>query len=131
MAQRQEISAILASETKLMEIVKLMGSDVLPDDQKLTIEVAKVIRVGYLQQNAFHKDDTYVPLEKQSKMMEVILYLNKRCKEVVALNKPIRLILETGIFDKVIKMKYDIPNDQLELFDDYFKEIDTIIANIE
>ena len=61
-----------------------MGSDVLPDDQKLVIEVARVVRVGYLQQNAFHKDDTYVPLEKQLKMMEVILYLNNRCQQVVA-----------------------------------------------
>ena len=100
---RQELSSILAEETKLMEIVKLMGSDVLPDDQKLVIEVAKLVRVGYLQQNAFHPDDTYVPLEKQLKMMEVILYLYKRGKEVVSAGKPIRLILETGIFDRVVK----------------------------
>ena len=48
-----------------MEIVKLIGSDVLPDDQKLVIETARVIRVGFLQQNAFHQDDTFVPMEKQ------------------------------------------------------------------
>ena len=53
--------AILHEETQLMEIVKLIGADVLPDDQKLTLEVARVIRVGYLQQNAFHPDDMYVP----------------------------------------------------------------------
>ena len=62
-----------------MEIVKLIGSDVLPDDQKLTIEIARVIRVGFLQQNAFHAVDTYVPLEKQLKMMETILYLYDKC----------------------------------------------------
>ena len=54
-----------------MEIVKLIGSDVLPDDQKLTLEIARVIRLGFLQQNAFHPDDTCVSLEKQYKMMEV------------------------------------------------------------
>ena len=70
----------------------------------LVIEVARVVRVGYLQQNAFHKDDTYVPLEKQLKMMEVILYLNNRCQQVVAQGKPIRTIIETGIFDEVVKM---------------------------
>lgn len=48
-----------------MEIVKLIGSDVLPDDQEAAIETARVIRVGFLQQNTFHADDTYVPLEKQ------------------------------------------------------------------
>ena len=58
-----------------MEIVKLIGADVLPDDQKLVIEIARVIRVGFLQQNAFHAEDTYVPLEKQKQMMEIILYL--------------------------------------------------------
>ena len=128
---RQELSSILAEETKLMEIVKLMGSDVLPDDQKLIIEVAKLVRVGYLQQNAFHPDDTYVPLEKQLKMMEVILYLYKRGKEVVNAGKPIRLIMETGIFDKVIKMKYDVPNNHLDLFDDYYKDIDEAVASID
>ena len=128
---RQELASILAEETKLMEIVKLMGSDVLPDDQKLIIEVAKLVRVGYLQQNAFHPDDTYVPLEKQLKMMEVILYLYKRGKEVVNAGKPIRLILETGIFDRVIKMKYDVPNNNLALFDDYYKEIDEAVASID
>ena len=127
---RQELQSILAEETKLMEIVKLMGSDVLPDDQKLIIEIAKLIRVGYLQQNAFHPDDTYVPLEKQLKMMEVILYLNKRGKEIVSANKPIRLIMDTGIFDKVVKMKYDVPNNNLDLFDNYYKDIDEAIASI-
>lgn len=128
---RQELSSILAEETKLMEIVKLMGSDVLPDDQKLVIEVAKLVRVGYLQQNAFHPDDTYVPLEKQLKMMEVILYVYKRGKEVVNAGKPIRLLVETGIFDKVVKMKYDVPNNNLALFDNYYKDIDEAIASID
>lgn len=127
---RQDLASILAEESKLMEIVKLMGSDVLPDDQKLIIEVAKVVRVGYLQQNAFHPDDTYVPLEKQLKMMEVILYLNKRGKEFVSSGKPIRLLVETGIFGKVVKMKYDVPNSNIALLDDYMNDIDEAIASI-
>ena len=131
MRDRQELASILAEETKLMEIVQLMGSDVLPDDQKLVIEVARVVRVGYLQQNAFHKDDTYVPLEKQLKMMEVILYLNNRCQQVVAQGKPIRTIIETGIFDEVVKMKYDVPNNDLSKFDYYYKKIDAICASID
>lgn len=131
MSDRQELQSILAEETKLMEIVKLMGSDVLPDDQKLVIEIAKVVRVGYLQQNAFHPDDTYVPLQKQLKMMEVILYLYRRCKDIVAANKPMRLILETGIFDKVIKMKYDVPNAHIEMLDDYYSMIDEALAHVD
>jgi len=127
---RQQIATILQQESQLMEIVKLIGSDVLPDDQKLTIEIAKLIRVGYLQQNAFHADDTYVPLEKQLKMMQVILYLNKKAKEVIAREKPVSEIAKTGLFDKVVKMKYDIPNDKPELFDGYYKEIDDALKGI-
>ncbi len=128
---RQEIASILAEEAKLMEIAKLMGTDVLPDDQKLVMEVAKVVRVGYLQQNAFHPDDTYVPLEKQLKMMEVILYLNKRCRDIIAEGKTIRSVVETGIFEKVIKMKYDVPNANIGLLDDYYSMIDKAVASID
>ena len=112
----------------IRDSVKLIGADVLPDDQKLVIEIAKVIRVGFLQQNAFHKDDTYVPLEKQRQMMKVILYLNDKASELVARNIPISNIISTGIFDRLARIKYDIPNDKLELFDDYYKEIDEKLA---
>lgn len=127
---RDQLTYLLAEEAKLNEIVNLMGPDVLPEDQKLIIELAKVIRVGYLQQNAFHKDDTYVPMEKQLKMMDVILYLNKQAKTAVMQGKVVRQLVNTGIFDQVIKMKYDVPNDQLELFDHYYKEIDEAIASV-
>lgn len=127
---RQEIKILLAEENKLMEIVKLIGSDVLPDDQKLVIEISKVIRVGFLQQNAFHVDDTYVPLTKQMKMMDVILYLNKKSKEYVTTGKSLNMLLGTGIFEKVTKMKYDVSNEKYEQLDDYFNMIDAAIAKV-
>lgn len=125
---KRRITALLAEEASLMEIVKLIGSDVLPDDQKLVIEIAKVIRVGFLQQNAFHADDTYVPMEKQREMMKVILYLYDKSFQLVSRNIPISNILSTGIFDKLTRIKYDIPNDKLELFQDYYKDIDEKLA---
>ena len=127
---RNRISALLQEESSLMEIVKLIGSDVLPDDQKLVIETARVIRVGFLQQNAFHADDTYVPLEKQKLMMKTILHLHAKAKDIVAQNIPLSKILNLGLFDKLTKMKYDIPNSKPEMFDDYIKEIDEKLAAI-
>lgn len=127
---RKQINLLLQNESKLMEIVKLIGSDVLPDDQKLVIETARVIRVGFLQQNAFHPEDTYVPLEKQKLMMKVILYLYHKAKQLVAANVPISGILKTGLFDKLAKMKYDIPNDKPEMFDDYMREIDRALSAV-
>ena len=127
---RNRISALLQEESSLMEIVKLIGSDVLPDDQKLVIETARVIRVGFLQQNAFHAEDTYVPLEKQKLMMKTILHLHAKAKDIVAQNIPLSKILNLGLFDKLTKMKYDIPNSKPEMFDDYIKEIDEKLAAI-
>ena len=127
---RNRVSALLQEEASLMEIVKLIGSDVLPDDQKLVIETARAIRVGFLQQNAFHAEDTYVPLEKQKKMMQVILHLHEKAKEVVAREIPISKIIQLGLFDKLTKMKYDIPNSRLDMFDDYLKEIDDKLGEL-
>lgn len=127
---RQEISNILIEENKLMEIVKLIGSDILPDDQKIVIETARVIRVGFLQQNAFHKDDTYVPLEKQYYMMEIILDLYNACKKAIVFGVQISDIMGTGLFEKIIKIKYDIPNDNLLMFKEYKANIDEIFEKL-
>lgn len=127
---RTKIAALLQEENQLMEIVKLIGSDVLPDDQKLVIETARVIRVGFLQQNAFHADDTYVPLEKQKLMMKTILHLHNKAKTIISAEVPISKILDLGLFDKLTKMKYDIPNSKPEMFDEYIADIDKQLDSI-
>ena len=121
---RNRIMAILNSESSLMEIVKLIGSDVLPDDQKLTLEIARVVRLGFLQQNAFHPDDTCVSLEKQFKMMEIILYLYKRCRALINMGMPVSVLKQENIFEKIISIKYDVPNDRLDMMADYKEAVD-------
>ena len=128
---RSEMVAILHDETELNEIVKLIGADVLPEDQKLTLEIARVVRVGFLQQNAFHPDDTYVPMEKQYKMLKAISYLYAQSKKLVAKHIPVSLIQKTGIFEDLIKIKYDVPNNNIALLDTYFDKIDNALASIE
>lgn len=107
-----------------MEIVKLIGSDVLPDDQKLTLEIARVIRLGFLQQNAFHDQDTCVPLKKQLLMMKTILYLYEKSSKLIAIGLPMSVLKESDIFERIISIKYDVPNDKLSMFDDYKVAID-------
>ncbi len=124
MQLRREINNILLEENKLMEIVKLIGADVLPDDQKLSIEIARVVRVGFLQQNAYHKDDTYVPLEKQMLMMKAISKLYNLSLVAIRSGVPISEIMALGFFDRLVKMKYDIPNDRPEMFVQCFREMD-------
>lgn len=127
---RNQLVAILNQESSLMEIVKLIGSDVLPDDQKLTLEIARVIRLGFLQQNAFHKEDTCVPLQKQMRMMEVILYLHTKAKALIAMGMPMSVLKEDSIFDKIISIKYDVENNALYKFDDYIKAVDKFYEDV-
>src|SRR5690554_236841 len=127
---RTRILSILTEENKLNEIASLMGSDVLPDDQKLTIEIGRVIRTGFLQQNAFDAVDTSVPLQKQLRMIECILYLYVSSLRFIERGKALSLILKTSLFDKVIQMKYDIDNESMDAFDKIKVFIDETIDSI-
>ena len=127
---RNRLVMLLNQESSLMEIVKLIGSDVLPDDQKLVLEIARVIRLGFLQQNAFHKDDTCVPLKKQFKMMEIILYLYEKCRALISMGMPVSVLKEEKIFERVISIRYDVPNDRPDMFDGYKKQIDDFYNSV-
>ena len=127
---RSRMLKLLNEESKLQEIVKLVGEDVLPDDQRLILEIARVIKVGYLQQNAFHEEDTYVPLKKQYRMLKVIELLYERAKEAITQGIPISKVKNEDLFYKVIQMKNQIPNDFTDEFsqlekniNDYFDEL--------
>ena len=130
MALRGRLQAVMKEETSLNEIVKLIGSDILPEDQKLTIEIARVIRLGFLQQNSFHAIDTYVPMEKMKRMMEAIFRLYDGAKGLIAKSIPLSQIKATGIFDQLIRMKYQIPNDDLSQFDQYDAMVDQAVASV-
>lgn len=128
---RKQMMQILQQENQLNEIVKLIGADVLPEDQKLTLAIAKVIRVGYLQQNCFHPEDTFVSYKKQLLMLQTIAYLQSACVKFIDKKIPISLINKTGVFDLIIKIKFDIANDQLDKLATYPKLIDELLGKIE
>lgn len=92
---------LLQEENDLMEIVKLVGADLMPEDQKLILEIGRVIRAGFLQQNAFHEVDTFVPLEKQYAMMSLILFLYDRCVELTRMGVPVSVIKDTNFLTTV------------------------------
>ena len=127
---RNEISTLLKEEQTLMDIVRLIGSDVLPEDQKLIIEIARVIRVGFLQQNAYHAEDTYVPLQKQFLMMKLILHVYHRAQALMRENVALADITASGVFELVIKVKYDIPNRQPERFRTLTQQIDATLDGL-
>lgn len=122
---RNEILKLLFEENKLADIVALVGEDVLPDDQRLILEIAKVIKIGFLQQNAFHKEDTFVPLPKQHLMLEMIKFLYDKSVEAVNFGIPISKVKNVQLYNKVMKMKYTIPNDDLTGIGRLMTEIET------
>ncbi|MBE6847451.1 MAG: V-type ATP synthase subunit A [Ruminococcus sp.] len=128
---RAELASVLKEETELMDIVRLIGADVLPEEQKLTLEIARVIRVGFLQQNAYHKDDTYVPLQKQYLMMDTILHLQQKAKAVLNSGASLQALKNSGVFEKVIAVKYEIPNHAPEMFRTLKQFIDTTLDQLQ
>ena len=121
---RDRMMAVLGEDDKLNSVVQLVGEDVLPDDQRITIEIAKVIKKGFLQQNAMHKEDTFVPLKKQFEMLKLIDHLNMRAKDANSKGIGLSEVKNQDLFDDVIKMKYTVPNADLSKIDALKFEID-------
>lgn len=132
---RSKFLDLLHQEAKLNEIVMLVGEDVLPDDQRLILEICRVVKVGFLQQNAFHKVDTFVPLEKQYQMLNTIDVLYECGKKALSANIPISVIHNSELYSRVINMKYDMDNEHLEGFvrlnQDIVNFYDSLIAKYE
>jgi V/A-type H+/Na+-transporting ATPase subunit A len=131
MELRAKLLRILQEEDKLMEIVKLVGEDILPDDQRLILEVSRVIKVGYLQQNAYHKNDAHVSLKKQHRMLKVIDRLYDEAYKCIKIGVPISKVKNDDLFYKITTMKYNVPEDNLEMFDEIIKEIDSFYDSLE
>lgn len=115
---------ILKEEDRLQEIVKLVGEDVLPDNQRLILEVARLIKVGFLQQNAFSEVDRYATPEKQYWMLKIIHFLYEQALPLIRENIPISRIKDNELFSEIIKMKEKIANDELEKFKDLMTRIE-------
>lgn len=131
MEKRIRLSRILQEEGKLLDIVKLIGSDILPDEQKLILEIAKAIRQGFLQQNAYHEQDTYVPIIKQYFMMDAILKLYDISLKLIPMGIPVSVIRKTGVFEDIIRMKYTISNDDMEAFVSLNNKIEKLLGEVE
>ncbi len=128
---RGKMLKLLFEENKLKDLILLVGEDVLPDEQRLVLEISKVIKIGFLQQNAFHKEDTFVPLKKQLEMIKTIDHLYERCLACIKKGIAISQVREPNLFEDVIKMKYTIPNDNLEGIEILNNNIDDYYDSLE
>jgi V/A-type H+-transporting ATPase subunit A len=128
---REEAMRILQIEDDLKNIVKLVGSEALPDKQRLILETARIIRIAFLQQNALDPVDTYCSPKKQVKMLKIIVDFHKSAERVVSRGAPIFKITQLPIMEEIIRMKTSVPNDKINLLDDLYTRMNQHFEKLE
>jgi V/A-type H+/Na+-transporting ATPase subunit A len=128
---REEAMRILQAEDELKNIVKLVGPEALPDKQRLVLETARILRIAFLQQNALDSIDTYCSPMKQFKMLKIIVDFHRLADGVVSKGAPIFKVTELPVIEDIMRMKTNIPNDQLAKIDDLEKKMNDNISMLE
>ncbi|MDU7884839.1 MAG: V-type ATP synthase subunit A [Clostridium perfringens] len=121
-ALRTEAMALLQEEANLEEIVRLVGMDALSEGDRLKLEVAKSIREDYLQQNAFHENDTYTSLNKQYKMLNLILSFKHEAEKALEAGVYLDKVLKLPVRDRIARSKY-ISEEEISKMDDILVEL--------
>ncbi len=104
---RNDAMELLQKESELQEIVQLVGSDALPEDQQLTLEIARMVREYFLQQNAYHEVDTFCPMDKQYKLLKAITAWGDRAQTTLEAGTPIEDIMKLKSKDDLAKVKFE------------------------
>lgn len=130
-AMRNRAMELLSEESRLSQIVKLVGPDALPYAERMVLETTRLIREAILQQNATDPVDAYSPVEKQIRMLELVLYFHERGMNIIRRGAPISVIHDLPVVDTLIRMKSSVPNDDLSKFDDVQKAIDEQMSQLD
>jgi V/A-type H+-transporting ATPase subunit A len=130
-AMRNRAMELLSEENRLSQIVKLVGPDALPYAERMVLETSRLIREAILQQNATDPVDAYSPIEKQIRMLEIVLTFHERGMNIIKRGAPINLIHDLPVVDQIIRMKSNVPNDDLSKFEDIEKAIDEQMSQLD
>ena len=128
---RNSMMEILTEEEKLQSIVMLVGKDSLSDKQKNLLDVASILKIAFLQQNAFNDIDKYVPLDKQIQMLKVIENYYKLSNLAIDKEVNYNRIYNKNLISNINAMKYDIKNDELEKFVELNNNIRSYFQTLE
>jgi V/A-type H+/Na+-transporting ATPase subunit A len=131
LGMRNHAMELLSEESRLSQIVKLVGPDALPDAERMVLETSRLIREGILQQNAMDTVDAYSSVEKQIRMLELVLYFHERGMNIVKRGAPISLIHDLPVVDTLIRMKSVVSNEELNKFEDIQKAIDEQMSQLD
>ncbi len=130
-AMREQALNILQHESHLQQIVKLVGPDALPDDQRLILETARLLREGFLQQSALDPVDAYASIEKQLRMLQIILQFHHRATRIIAKGCPIVIIHDLPIVSRIVRLKENVGNDQVKKFDEILQALNEQMDQVE
>jgi V/A-type H+-transporting ATPase subunit A len=130
-ALRAQTMEILSKESHLQQIVKLVGPDALPDEQRLTLETATLLREGFLQQDALDEIDSYATIKKQVRMLDLFLHFHERAEAIIQLGASIMVIQDLPVLESLMRMKTQVPNDDLDKLDDIRDQIDAQMDELE
>ena len=130
-AMRAQALELLQRESRLQQVVKLVGPDALPDDQRLILETARLLRDGFLQQNALDEVDTYSTIEKQMRMLRIILDFQTRAARVIAKGCPIFVVRSLPVVQRIVRMKSSVTNQQVEQIDEIQQALDEQMHQLE
>lgn len=128
---RGQALELLQHEDHLQQIVKLVGPDALPDDQRLILETARLLREGFLQQNALDPIDTYSTIEKQIQMLRLILHFHNRAAQIIAKGCPIVVIHDLPGINSLVRIKTTLPNEETKRISDLQKALDEQMNQLE
>lgn len=128
---RREILDLLQREVRLQQVVKLVGPDALPDGQRFIIEVCTLFKNAFLQQNAFDEVDRFSPVEKQARMLHLIVEYWRRGREMIKRGSSLHKMKQLKVVQDLTKMKFNIPNDQLERFDRLEAKLERSFSQME
>jgi V/A-type H+/Na+-transporting ATPase subunit A len=131
LGMRNHAMELLSEEDRLSQIVKLVGPDALPDEQRMVLETSRLLREGILQQNALDTVDAYASVEKQITMLELVLYFHERGLNIIKRGAPISVIHDLPIVDTLIRMKSAVPNEDLSQMKDIRKSIDEQMSQLD
>jgi V/A-type H+-transporting ATPase subunit A len=131
LAMRNHAMELLSEEDRLSQIVKLVGPDALPDEQRMVLETSRLLREGILQQNALDTVDAYASVEKQITMLELVLYFHERGLNIIKRGAPISVIHDLPVVDTIIRMKSAVPNEDLSQMNDIRKAIDEQMSQLD
>ena len=129
---RAESYHILQREDTLKEIVRLLGPEALPDEEKLVMEVARMLKIGILQQNSFDKVDTYCSPVKQLKLVRLMVKFYKESQKALKEGKSLADIRALPIITTLLKAKFEVTDEQISKLDEIDKQLsDSFKENIE